>query len=65
MERERFQVAHVGGVFAASGDLILDTMRAEVNKIAPRAYFQPPHFSPAVAAARMAREHINNIALAV
>jgi N-acetylglucosamine kinase-like BadF-type ATPase len=65
MERERFQVAHVGGVFAASGDLILDTMRAEVTKIAPRAYFQPPHFSPAVAAARMAREHINNIALAV
>ena len=65
MERERFQVAHVGGVFAASGDLILDTMRTGVNKVAPRAYFQPPHFSPAVAAARMAREHINNIALAV
>lgn len=65
MERERFQVAHVGGVFAASGDLILDTMRTEVNKVAPRAYFQPPHFSPAVAAARMAREHINHIALAV
>jgi N-acetylglucosamine kinase-like BadF-type ATPase len=65
MERERFQVAHVGGVFAASGDLILDTLRTEVHKVAPRAYFQPPHFSPAVAAARMAREHINNIALAV
>ncbi len=65
MERDRFQVAHVGGVFAASGDLILDGLRTEVQKVAPRAYFQPPHFSPAVAAARMAREHINHIALAV
>jgi N-acetylglucosamine kinase len=65
MERERFQVAHVGGVFAASGDLILTTLKSEVQKVAPRAYFQPPHFAPAVAAARMAREHLNNIALAV
>jgi N-acetylglucosamine kinase-like BadF-type ATPase len=64
MEREKFQIAHVGGVFAASGDLILDRLRKEVQKVAPRAYFQPPHFSPAVAAARMAREHINHIALA-
>lgn len=65
LERERFQVAHVGGVFVASGDLILDTLRTEIQKIAPRAFFQPPHFAPAVAAARMAREHINHIALAV
>jgi len=64
LERERFQIAHVGGVFAASGDLILDRMRKEVQKVAPLAFFQPPHFSPAVAAARMAREHINHIALA-
>lgn len=65
MERDRFQVAHVGGVFAASGDLILEPLRTEVQRLAPRAYFQPPRFSPAVAAARMAREHINHIALAV
>jgi N-acetylglucosamine kinase-like BadF-type ATPase len=64
LERERFQIAHVGGVFEASGDLILNRMRKEVQKIAPSAFFQPPHFSPAVAAARMAREHINHIALA-
>ena len=64
MERERFQIAHVGGVFAASGDLILDRLRKDVQTVAPEAYFQPPHFSPAVAAARMAREHINHIALA-
>ena len=51
--------------FDAAGDLMLDTLRAEVRKVAPRAYFEPPHFAPAVAAARMARERINHIALAV
>jgi N-acetylglucosamine kinase-like BadF-type ATPase len=65
MERERFQIAYVGGVFRSAGDLMLDTLRAEVRKVAPRAYFEPPHFAPAVAAARMARERINHIALAV
>ena len=65
MERERFQIAFVGGVFRASGEMILKPLRAEVLKVAPRAYFEPPHFSPAVAAARMARERINHIALAV
>lgn len=65
MERDRFQIAYVGGVFRAAGDLMLDTLRAEVKKVAPRAFFEPPHFAPAVAAARMARERINHIALAV
>jgi N-acetylglucosamine kinase-like BadF-type ATPase len=65
MERDRFQIAYVGGVFRAAGDLMLDTLRAEVKQVAPRAYFEPPHFAPAVAAARMARERINHIALAV
>ena len=65
MERERFQIAYVGGVFRAAGDLMLDTLRAEVRKVASRAYFEPPHFAPAVAAARMARERINHVALAV
>jgi N-acetylglucosamine kinase-like BadF-type ATPase len=65
LERERFQIAYVGGVFRAGGDLILKPIRAQVAKIAPRAYFEPPHFSPAVAAARMARERMNHIALAV
>jgi len=65
LEKERFQIAYVGGVFRASGDLVLNPLRAEVKKIAPRAYFEPPHFAPAVAAARMARERINHIALAV
>ena len=65
MERERFQVAYVGGVFNAAGELVLGAMREEVKQTAPRAYLAPPRFSPAVAAARMAREHLNHLALAV
>ena len=65
MERERFQIAYVGGIFRASGEMILEPLRNEVKKVAPRAYFELPQFPPAVAAARMAREHINHIALAV
>jgi N-acetylglucosamine kinase-like BadF-type ATPase len=65
MEPDRFQIAYVGGVFRSAADLMLNTLRAEVRKVAPRAYFEPPHFAPAVAAARMARERINHIALAV
>ncbi len=65
MERDKFQIAYVGGVFRAAGEMILKPLRIEVDRVAPRAYFQPPHFSPAVAAARMARERVNHIALAV
>jgi len=65
MERERFQIAYVGGVFRSAGDLILNPLRNEVKKVAPRTFFEPPRFAPAVAAARMARERMNHIALAV
>lgn len=64
MEGERFQVAYVGGVFAA-GELLLEALRGEVARIAPRAFLAPPRYPPAVAAARMAREHPNRVALAV
>jgi len=64
MGRERFQVAYVGGVFGA-GDLVLEPLCAEVHRVAPKAYLAPPRHPPAVAAARMAREHLNRIALAV
>jgi N-acetylglucosamine kinase-like BadF-type ATPase len=65
MERERFQVAYVGGVFAA-GDLVLETLREEVRRVAPKSYLEPPRLSPVLAAARMAHEHANNhVALAV
>jgi hypothetical protein len=65
LDRETFQVAYVGGVFDAAGELVLSSMREEVKRVAPKAYLQPPRFSPAVAAARMAREHLNHMALAV
>ena len=65
MERERFQIAYVGGVFRSAGELILNPLRNEVRKTAPRTFFEPPRFAPAVAAARMARERMNHIALAV
>ncbi|HEV2883767.1 MAG TPA: BadF/BadG/BcrA/BcrD ATPase family protein [Pyrinomonadaceae bacterium] len=64
LERETFRVAYVGGVFAAADELILAPLREEVKKVAPAAYLAPPLFAPAVAAARMALEHINHVALA-
>jgi N-acetylglucosamine kinase-like BadF-type ATPase len=64
MGRERFQVAYVGGVFAA-GDLILDPIRAEIARAAPKAFIAPPHLSPAIAAARMARGQLQRMPVAV
>jgi glucosamine kinase len=57
MEHERFQIAYVGGVFAA-GRLLLDTLRDEVEAVAPGAYLAPPLLTPAEAAARMAGEQV-------
>jgi N-acetylglucosamine kinase-like BadF-type ATPase len=57
MERERFQLAYVGGVFAA-GNLILEPLREEFERDAPRAFLAPPVLAPAEAAARMASEHV-------
>ena len=65
LEGERFQVGYVGGVFKAAGELVLAPMREELKQVAPDAYLAPPVFSPAVAAARMARDSSNHIALAV
>ncbi|HEV7475973.1 MAG TPA: BadF/BadG/BcrA/BcrD ATPase family protein [Pyrinomonadaceae bacterium] len=65
LERETFPVAYVGGIFKAAGELVLSAMREEVRGVAPKAYLAPPRFSPAVAAARMAWEHLNHMALAV
>ncbi|HJR08488.1 MAG TPA: BadF/BadG/BcrA/BcrD ATPase family protein [Pyrinomonadaceae bacterium] len=63
IERERFQVAYVGGVFAA-GELVLAPLRAGVKRVAPQAFLAPPQLSPAVAAATMARAQIRRLALA-
>lgn len=65
MEREAFQVAYVGGIFKAAGELVLAPVREEIRSAAPNAYLAPPRFSPGVAAARMAWEHLNQMALAV
>ena len=62
MERERFQVAYVGGVFAA-GALILEPLSEELARVAPRAFVAPPVLPPAEAAARMASEQ-SQLALA-
>ena len=65
LENETFQVGYVGGVFNAAGEMVLSTMRTEINGVASKAFLAPPRFIPAVAAARMALEHLNHIALAV
>ncbi|MDQ3667718.1 MAG: ATPase [Acidobacteriota bacterium] len=64
LEPERFQVAYVGGVFAAAGDLVLGPMCERIRQIAPMAFVAPPRLSPSLAAARMARERSNLVALA-
>jgi N-acetylglucosamine kinase-like BadF-type ATPase len=64
MERDQFPVAYVGGVFAAAGELMLASMREVVNAVAAKAYLAEPRFPPAIAAARMARAHVNQMALA-
>ncbi len=65
MEREVFQVAYVGGIFKGAGELVLTPLREEIRRVAPGAFLGSPRFSPAVAAGRMAWEHLNQIALAV
>jgi N-acetylglucosamine kinase-like BadF-type ATPase len=62
--RERFQVAYVGGVFSA-GELILEPLREEIARTAPQAFLATPHLSPAIAAARMAREQLHRMPVAV
>ncbi|HEY0006506.1 MAG TPA: BadF/BadG/BcrA/BcrD ATPase family protein [Pyrinomonadaceae bacterium] len=64
LERERFQVAYVGGVFTAD-ELVLAPLRVAIKRVAPRAFLAPPLLTPSVAAARMAREHLKDLAVAV
>ncbi len=63
MERERFQVAYVGGVFRA-GELILEPLREVINGVARQAFLAPPQTPPAQAAAQMARAQLARLALA-
>lgn len=64
MENERFQIAYVGGVFAA-GELIIASLREEIGRVAKKAFIAPPNSPPTIAAARMARVLLTDLALAV
>ena len=64
MEQERFQVAFVGGVFAA-GELVIEPLRDEIERVARKAYIAAPRFSPTVAAGRLAQEHLHGLPVAV
>lgn len=57
MERERFPIGYVGGVFSA-GNLVLEPLRKAVARAAPYAHLAPPVVAPAEAAARMARDNL-------
>ena len=56
---ERFQIAYVGGVFAAK-ELIFEPLLRKVHELAPEAYLAPPKLAPAVAAAKMAIAKFNS-----
>jgi N-acetylglucosamine kinase-like BadF-type ATPase len=64
MEHERFQVAFVGGVFAA-GEFVIAPLREDLAQIAKKAFIAPPNFSPTVAAGRLAQEHLHGLPVAV
>jgi N-acetylglucosamine kinase-like BadF-type ATPase len=64
MEHERFQVAFVGGVFAA-GEFVIAPLREDLARMAQKAFIAPPNFSPTVAAGRLAQEHLHGLPVAV
>jgi len=64
MDNERFQVAFIGGVFAA-GELVTQTLREQLMKHATKAFVENPSFSPTVADARMAQENLQRLPVAV
>ncbi len=57
MERERFHVGYVGGIFNA-GELVLRPLCAELTHTAPKAMLTQPLIAPAEAAAQMARKNL-------
>jgi N-acetylglucosamine kinase-like BadF-type ATPase len=64
MEQETFQVTFVGGVFAA-GELLTGPLRAEISRVAKKAFVAAPSFSPTIAAGRMAQENLRGWPVAV
>lgn len=57
LERKKFPIARVGGIFRGGNELITEPFMEKVQTIAPKAFLIEPHLSPAVAAARMAFEN--------
>jgi N-acetylglucosamine kinase-like BadF-type ATPase len=55
---KKFQIAYVGGVFAAN-ELIFAPLLRKVRELAPDAYLAPPLLPPAIAAAKMAISKAN------
>jgi N-acetylglucosamine kinase-like BadF-type ATPase len=64
LDHERFQVAFIGGVFAA-GELVTQPLIEQVMKHATKAFIDNPSFSPTVAAGRMAQENLQRLPVAV
>ena len=64
MEQERFQVAFIGGVFAAA-ELVTEPLREQLAKHAKKAFIDNPSFSPTIAAARMAQDNLQRLPVAV
>lgn len=64
LDNERFQVAFIGGVFAA-GELVTKSLREQLTKGAAKAFIDNPSFSPTIAAGRMAQENLQRLAVAV
>ncbi len=57
LERKKFPIAQVGGIFRGGDGLITEPFMEKVQTIAPKAFLIEPFLSPAVAAARMAFEN--------
>jgi N-acetylglucosamine kinase-like BadF-type ATPase len=64
MEQERFQAAFVGGVFSA-GEFVIAPLREELARVAKKSFIGAPHFSPTVAAGRLAQENLQRLPVAV
>jgi N-acetylglucosamine kinase-like BadF-type ATPase len=57
LERKKFPIARVGGIFRGGNYLITKPFMEKIHSVAPKAFLIEPLFSPAVAAAQMAFEN--------
>ncbi len=57
LERKKFPIAPVGGIFRGGNNLITKPFMENVQAVAPKAFLTEPVLSPAVAAAQMAFEN--------